>query len=89
MHTPQTISAHLLSAILAAMKDLSDADQVNIDQGVLLLGMAETLGDLLGTISPEAQKVLVPQVLQLVIRHIPGGTLLVVKEAAPEEPPMH
>jgi hypothetical protein len=83
LETPQTISARLLMGLLATLKEMSPDSEVPIDQGILILGMAEALGDLLTAISPEAQKALVPEILQAIVSRTPGGKLLVVTSDPP------
>jgi hypothetical protein len=85
LDTPQTISARLLMGLLATLKEMSPDSDVPIDQRVLILGLAEAMGDLLTAISPEAQKVLVPEILQAIISRTPGGQLLVVTSDPPTE----
>jgi len=85
MQTPQMISAQLLTTLLLEVKALKlDDDNMPIDQGVLLLGLAEALGDLLGSIALVAQKELVPEILARVIAQVPGSSVLVATKIVEE-----
>lgn len=80
--SPETISTHLLTVLLTAVKEMDGP--LMIDQRTLMLGLADALGDLLTTISPAAQRELLPQILQSIIEKVPGGALLVVRNAPTE-----
>jgi len=82
MMTSADVSRELLVAVRDRLRGLGEPG-IPVSQDVLLLGLAEMIGDLLSMAPVEAQKILMPDILRKVTEKCQGaGQLHIAKGRA-------
>jgi hypothetical protein len=74
--TPQAVSQHMLKALVKASRELPG--ELTLDASVLILGMADLLGDLLSELPSVDLPYAVPAVLRVMLARIPNSHLLIM-----------